>query len=223
MLWWAHVRVNTHTRAINAGKRPSSSCRKHPTLRHAHLSLNYAPPARKEKRGWAASGEPRWVGYIFSSYLLIQKGKKKNQSRASSFSRRKVQRNAWSSEKAGGYEIFRLGGKPAASFHFKRLSIRRCHLWRRRRTLERISDGAVMWEKRGDLLCWCSLLILNEHISPAASVQLDISTFPPPPRIPWRTLKHSFPDSREYKLPLQRRDGRLALQVSLNTHTHTKF
>lgn len=52
--------------------------------------------------------------------------------------------NAWSSEEAGGYEIFRLGAKAAASFHFKRLSILRCHLRRRRRTLERISDGAVM-------------------------------------------------------------------------------
>lgn len=114
--------------------------------------------SRPACRGWAASGETWWVGYIFSSYPLIQKGKKKNQSRASSFSRRKVQRNAWSSEKAGGYEIFRLRGKPAASFHFKRLSIRRCHLWRRRRTLERISDGAVMWEKRvtcsADALSW---------------------------------------------------------------------
>lgn len=53
----------------------------------------------------------------------------------------KVEMNAWSSEEAGGYEIFRLGAKPAASFHFKRLSILRCHLRRRRRTLERISDG----------------------------------------------------------------------------------
>lgn len=37
-----------------------------------------------------------------------------------------------------GMKSFASGAKPAASFHFKRLSIRRCHLWRRRRTLERI-------------------------------------------------------------------------------------
>lgn len=74
--------------------------------------------------------------------------------------------NAWSSEEAGGYEIFRLGAKPAASFHFKRLSILRCHLRRRRRTLERISDGAVMWEKGVTCSAWRTLLTLNEHINP---------------------------------------------------------
>lgn len=74
--------------------------------------------------------------------------------------------NAWSSEEAGGYEIFRLGAKPAASFHFKRLSILRCHLRRRRRTLERISDGAVMWEKGVTCSAWRTLQTLNEHISP---------------------------------------------------------
>lgn len=107
-------------------------------------SSNHAPPARRDKEG--EQRLERHDGSAIFSLLPSYTKRKKNQSRASSFSRRKVQRNAWSSEKAGGYEIFRLGGKPAASFHFKRLSIRRCHLWRRRRTLERISDGAVMWE-----------------------------------------------------------------------------
>lgn len=145
---------------IKASERPRSSSS---SSSITHI-FNHAPPAphgegKKKKR---VSGEARWFGYIFSSYLLIQRErererrKKKNQWRASSFSRRKVQRNAWSSEKAGGYEIFRLGGKPAASFHFKRLSILRCHLWRRRRTLERISDGAVMWETG-----WPALLMLS--------------------------------------------------------------
>lgn len=129
---------------------PSSPCRKHPCVMRIFKSR---PACTGRKRGWAASRETWWVGYIFSSYPLIQNEKRR---RASFFSRRKVQRNAWSSEKTGGYEIFRLGGKPAASFHFKRLSIRRCHLWRRRRTLERISDGAVMWEKG-----WPALLMLS--------------------------------------------------------------
>lgn len=145
-------------------------------------SSNHAPPAEGEQRLERHDGSA-----IYSPLtLLYKRKKKKNQSRASSFSRRKVQRNAWSSEKTGGYEIFRLGGKPAASFHFKRLSIRRCHLWRRRRTLERISDGAVMWEKRvtcsADALSW----FLTSTSAPPASVQLDISTFPPPAY--WRGL-----------------------------------
>lgn len=58
-----------------------------------------------------------------------------------------------------------------------------------------------LWcEKQGDLLCWCSLLILNEHIS---SLSLSLSLFPPERQYSWtfstfssscrleRTLKHS--------------------------------
>lgn len=58
-----------------------------------------------------------------------------------------------------------------------------------------------LWcEKQGDLLCWCSLLILNEHIS---ALSLSLSLFPPERQYSWtfstfssscrleRTLKHS--------------------------------
>lgn len=144
---------------IKASERPRSSSS---SSSITHI-FNHAPPAPhgegKKKRGCL---ERHDGSAIYSSLTFLYKErererrKKKNQWRASSFSRRKVQRNAWSSEKAGGYEIFRLGGKPAASFHFKRLSILRCHLWRRRRTLERISDGAVMWETG-----WPALLMLS--------------------------------------------------------------
>lgn len=66
---------------------------------------------------------------IFSSYLLIiqsQKKKKKkhqtdNQSTDSRFSRRKVQRNACSSEgRLAAMKSFASGARAAPSFHFKR-------------------------------------------------------------------------------------------------------
>lgn len=58
-----------------------------------------------------------------------------------------MQRHARSSEKAGGGKSV-AWGLANIPFHFKHLLICCCHLWRRRRTLERISDGALIWERR---------------------------------------------------------------------------
>lgn len=147
-------------------------------------SSNHAPPARGEKRGWAASGEAWWFGYILLLPSYTKGGKKISQEPPLSHAERsrgmpEVQR------RLAGMKSFASGANRRLLFISSAYRFAVVIFGDAEGHLKEFLMG--LWcEKQGDLLCWCSLLILNEHISPPASVQLDISTFPPPAY--WRGL-----------------------------------
>lgn len=146
-------------------------------------SSNHAPPARGEKEGERRL-ERRDGSAIFSSYLLIQREKNISQEPPLSHAERcrgmpEVQR------RLAGMKSFASGANRRLLFISSAYRFAVVIFGDAEGHLKEFLMG--LWcEKQGDLLCWCSLLILNEHISPPASVQLDISTFPPPAY--WRGL-----------------------------------
>lgn len=101
------------------------------------MSPNYAQPKGDKKKTGRGSLEPhletRDGSAVYSpliSLLIYTKKERREREKerecacggggeSPSFSRGKVQRNAWSSEEAGGGEIFRLGGKTGAFFSFQ--------------------------------------------------------------------------------------------------------
>lgn len=112
---------------------------------------------------------------IFSSYLLIiqsQKKKKKNirqTTRAQTPVSHAGRCRGTPAVQKEGWRLWNLspqGPERRLLFISSALSIGRCHLWRRRRTLERICDGAVMWEREGvtcsALLSSAAPLIVNK-------------------------------------------------------------
>lgn len=146
-------------------------------------SSHPAPRVRGEKE-CERRLERHGCSAIFSSYLLIQRKKKISQEPPLSHAERcrgmpEVQR------RLSGMKSFASGANRRLLFISSAYRFAVVIFGDAEGHLKEFLMG--LWcEKQGDLLCWCSLLIFNEHISPPASVQLDISTFPPPAY--WRGL-----------------------------------
>lgn len=156
-------------------------------LARAHIALEgwVNDGSRKHPPHVMHKSRPRlqrlsWVSHIFSSYLLIQKEGEKTPTRLLFLTQKRYRGTPEVQRRLPGMKSFASGANRRLLFI--------SGVYRFAVVIFGDAEGRSkeflmgLWCEKKGVTCsvWRALLILNEHISLPALVQLDISTFPPP-------------------------------------------